>query len=105
MEQVATHVAILSEGKMRFEGTLEDLRRRTQSIVVLEVDQPERARTLLSQSGCSVRIEDQRLLVEAGAGSSPAELNAMLVEARVSVSHLGLQRAPLEDVFLELTHV
>jgi len=105
VEQVATHVAILSQGKMQFEGTLEDLRRRTQSIVVLEVDQPERAQVLLSQSGRSVRREGQRLLVESSAGSSPAELNAMLVEARVAVSHLALQRATLEDVFLELTHV
>jgi ABC-2 type transport system ATP-binding protein len=43
VEHVATHIGILSHGRMQFEGTPADLRARTTSIVV-DVDQSERAR-------------------------------------------------------------
>ncbi len=55
VEQVATHFAILSAGDVQFEGTLQDLRTRTEPMIVIEVDQPERARVLLEAAGCAVK--------------------------------------------------
>jgi ABC-type multidrug transport system ATPase subunit len=102
VEQVATHIAILSQGKLRFEGTAGDLKSRAFSIVV-HVDQPERARALLERAGCKVRSQHQQLNIEPAAHFGPAEINTMLVGANLSVSHLALQAATLEELFLELT--
>jgi ABC-type multidrug transport system ATPase subunit len=102
VEQVATYIAILSQGKLRFEGTAGDLKSRAFSIVV-HVDQPERVRALLERAGCKVRSQHQQLNIEPAVDFGPAEINTMLVEANLSVSHLALQAATLEELFLELT--
>jgi lantibiotic transport system ATP-binding protein len=102
VEQVATHVAIISQGEIQFEGTPHELKMRSQSIVV-EVDQPERARVLLETAGLVVRGEGSRLLVEPQADIGAAQVNSILVLGRVAVSHLAVQGATLEDVFLQIT--
>ena len=103
VEQVATHLAIISQGKLKFEGTREELRMRSQQTIVVEVDQPERAHALLTGLGRTVRREGGRLLIAPDSGFGPAQINAALVQAGVGVSHLVTQHLTLEDLFLELT--
>jgi lantibiotic transport system ATP-binding protein len=102
VEQVATHVAILSHGSMRYEGTPADLKQRTQSVVI-RVDQIDRARSLLESAGCIARHEGECLFVQPAGQFGPAEMNSMLVAAKVSVSHLSMESATLEQTFLQLT--
>src|SRR5947207_2291782 len=47
VEQVATHLAIISQGQVKFEGTRADLQKRSKQIIVVQVDKPERAQVLL----------------------------------------------------------
>jgi ABC-type multidrug transport system ATPase subunit len=103
VERVATHLAIISAGRLRFEGTLEELRSRSEPVIVVEVDQPERAHALLTGLGRTVRREGGRLLIAPDSGCGPAQINAALVQAGVGVSHLVTQHLTLEDLFLELT--
>ena len=105
VEQVATHFAILSQGELQFQGTKQDLRERTQPVLVIEVDRPDEACLILSNAGHSARCEEQRILVEPSAELNPATINAMLTQARLAVSHLAMQNATLEDIYLELTHI
>jgi ABC-2 type transport system ATP-binding protein len=102
VEQVATHIGILSHGRMQFEGTAADLRCRTTSVVI-DVDQSERARLLLERAGCKVRCQNQRLYVELRPDVGPAQLNTMLVQEQIEVSHLSVQGTTLEEIFLQLT--
>jgi ABC-2 type transport system ATP-binding protein len=103
VEQVATHVAIISCGELKFEGTLENLRTRSDEVIEVEVDQPERAQALLRNAGQRTTREGRRLLITPDARFEPAKINALLVQAGVGVSHLALRRSTLEDAFLELT--
>jgi ABC-2 type transport system ATP-binding protein len=105
VDQVATHFAILSQGELQFQGTKQDLRQRTQPVLVIEVDRPDEARLVLAKAGYSTRREEQRILVEPSSELNPATINAILIQARLAVSHLALQNATLEDVYLELTHI
>jgi len=104
VEQVATHFAIISQGQLKFEGTPEELRRRSRQMIVLEVDQPERAHALLTSIGRQVTREGARLLIAPDGQYGSAQINAILVQAGVAVSHLVTQRSTLEDAFLELTN-
>src|SRR5207249_5680977 len=63
VEQVATHLAIISQGRLKFEGTREKLQTRSKQILLLEVDQPERAQSLLNGMGRTVTREGNRLLI------------------------------------------
>jgi lantibiotic transport system ATP-binding protein len=103
VEQVATHLAILSQGELKFEGTREDLQTRSKHTIVVEVDQPARARALLVGMGCAVADEGDRIRIAPDGPYEPAQINATLVKAGIAVSHLMRQHLTLEDVFLNLT--
>ena len=105
VEQVATHFAIISRGQLKFEGTPEELRKRSKEMIVVEVDQPERAQALLISIGCKATLEGNRLLIVPNEQYGSAQINATLVQARVAVFQLVTQRPTLEDAFLELTNV
>ncbi len=103
VEQVATHCAIISQGELKFEGTLAGLRGPGRAVIVIEVDQPERAYALLAGIGREVAREGDRLLMQPNDQFGPAQINALLVQGGVAVSHLETRRSTLEDMFLELT--
>jgi ABC-2 type transport system ATP-binding protein len=103
VEQVATHLAVLSSGELKFEGTREELDAQSRQTIVSRVDQAERARLLLENLGCRVECEGGRIRIFSEEGREPAWINAALVRAGIAVSELGVQHRALEDFFLELT--
>ncbi len=103
VEQIATHLAIISQGRLKFEGTPEELQTRSKPIIVVEVDQPERAHALLTGMGRTATRDGNRIMIAPDGACGPSHLNAMLVQAGVAVSHLATQHLTLEDLFLELT--
>jgi ABC-2 type transport system ATP-binding protein len=74
VEQVATHVAILAQGALRYEGAPEGLPERGKPVLEVEVDQPARARELLERAGFEVRVEASRLVLDSRADRDPARL-------------------------------
>lgn len=103
VEQVATDLAIVSKGELKFAGTTAELRTRSKQAVVLKVDQPDRACELLAGICRGLRQEGDQLSVAPDEGVDAARLNSVLVGAGISVSHLVTQHMTLEDVFMELT--
>jgi ABC-2 type transport system ATP-binding protein len=103
VEQVATHFAIISSGKAKFEGTAEELRLRNLPMIVIGTDDPERAGLILRQLEIPFTREQGLVLVPPRAGFSAAEINAMFVREGIAVSQLSTRHLTLEDAFLELT--
>jgi ABC-type multidrug transport system ATPase subunit len=103
VELVATHLAIISQGRLMFEGTREDLQKRNKPMLVVEVDQPERACALLSGICRTLTREGNQIRIVPDVDSKPEDINAILVQAGVAVSQLVTQHPTLEDFFLELT--
>jgi ABC-2 type transport system ATP-binding protein len=104
VEQVATHVGIIAAGRLRFEGTLEELRSRTEEHVRIGVSDPDAARVVLRQGGWTVTAGDgDTLVVPLRGEEQAARVNADLVAAGHAVFHLSRERGALEDLFLELT--
>jgi ABC-type multidrug transport system ATPase subunit len=105
VEQVATHIGIIQEGRLRFQGTQEDLHAQMEEHIVLGVDQPEKAGAVLKQSGWTARRNGgHRLTVAANGRSDAAMLNAQLVREGLNVYHLSLEQPTLEDIFMALTN-
>lgn len=103
VEQVATHLAIISEGHLKFEGTADKLTMRNKPLIIAEVDDAERAMGLLTRVGISARLNGNKVLMPSDGEYGPAQINTMLVQAGIAVSQLARQRMTLEEVFLELT--
>lgn len=103
VEQVATHLAIVSRGRLQFEGTREELQSRGVKRILVKTDQLERAQGLLSAAGCPSVREDSHLAITGSCRFDPAQINEMLVRAGIAVSHLELRRPSLEELFLGVT--
>lgn len=105
VEQAATHIGIIQDGRLRFQGTLEDLHAQMKEQVVLGVDQAEKARQFLRQMGWTVHCNGgHRLTIAANGRSDAALINTQLVRAGLNVYHLKLEQPTLEDIFLTLTN-
>ena len=101
VEQVATHVGILSRGSMVFEGSAAELQQMRRSRLRIRVERVAEASVFLAAGGWDVELSDDCLL--AAETGSAANINQKLVEAGFPVHHLAIESASLEDVFLEMT--
>ncbi|MEV6411180.1 ATP-binding cassette domain-containing protein [Kribbella sp. NPDC051718] len=102
VEQVADTVSIIGHGRLLASGTVaEVIGGSGKSTVKIAVDQLDRAATILTAAGMTVRAEGNYLFVD-GADHS-AEVTRRLAQQELYVSELVLVRADLESVFLELT--
>lgn len=104
VEQMATHVGIIGRGRLLFEGTLESLRSQSRKRVLIEIDRPVIASSVLAQAGWpSEFVGDTTLTVELPGQESVARAAAALVSAGVSIYQIRTERPSLENLFLDLT--
>ena len=104
VEQIASHIGIIHEGRLLFQGTLSDLQADQQVQLTLGVNEADQAIETLTAAGWSVqRRADGLLSVSAKTSEEAVRINKLLVEQGIEVFHLSLVRASLEDIFLTLT--
>jgi ABC-2 type transport system ATP-binding protein len=103
VEQVVSHVGVLHDGRLRFQGTIGELRARYLPRVQLRCDDPSRAAALLAAAGEDARQIDAETLVVQPRSRIEAELNRLLVEAGLAVSHLVREQPSLETLFFDVT--
>ncbi|WP_345802386.1 ABC transporter ATP-binding protein [Microbacterium sp. AZCO] len=106
VEQVCTHVGVMSAGRLVASGTLDELRRGDgRGCVQVQTPDVARAREVLERAG--IRTMDAAPSTLTGAlvpdGPEPEEIVAALVRAEVRVRGFAVERASLEDRFVELT--
>ena len=105
VEKSCDHIAIVDGGSIVMQGSIEELRNRGGAGVVIEVEETQRARALLSAHPAVIRVLDDgaSLRVRIQDSAVVSELNRVLVEAGLSVNRLEPARASLEERFLEIT--
>ena len=101
VEQVATHVGMLSQGEMVFQGTLNELEQMRRASLRIGVTEMESALTLLISRGWNVSRSDGYLVTQDI--HAVAAMNRTLVEAGLDVHHLATESVSLEEVFLQMT--
>ena len=98
---MATHVGIIVNGKMRFEGTLEKLRSMSQPSVLVSINDPQRALEVFAMHGIAANLTPTG--IEFHDLTQAAQMNRALIEAGLEVSSLAAKTDSLEDLFLEMT--
>ncbi|WP_257349951.1 ABC transporter ATP-binding protein [Pseudalkalibacillus decolorationis] len=102
IEMVASHVGIIQSGKLKFHGTLEELKGDNKPLVEIKVNQPAKAKEILMQQQVHAQIKGDMLFVENFDGPVYS-INTKLVSNGFEVSHLVEKVQTLEEIFLDLT--
>lgn len=105
VEQVCTHVGVMSAGRLVAQGTLDEFRAEGETRVLVRTPDASRAREVLAGLGLEVEPADSgEASVTARLGAVPPErVVAALVEADVRVRGFETLHANLEQRFVELT--
>lgn len=104
IEQVCTHLAVMTSGRIVAQGSIAELRANSRTTLIVRADNPATAeRTLVAMGIAATATVGDELHADVPADFDSATLNARLVEAGVRVSELHLAKQSLEEYFVELT--
>jgi ABC-2 type transport system ATP-binding protein len=103
VEQICTHVGVMSTGKLVFQGTLAQLRGRGEAKILIRTTEAALAAKELVRLGLADVLSDTETVTAQLGDHGPEVINAELVKAGVPVSGLETVRPSLEDLFVQLT--
>ncbi|HEX3920908.1 MAG TPA: ABC transporter ATP-binding protein [Streptosporangiaceae bacterium] len=103
VEQVCSHVGVMRQGELVFQGTLDELRGRGTPRILVRTSEPDAARQVLARLGLAEVTAAGREVTAQLGGHAPETVCAELVHAGVPVAGLETPRASLEDLFVQLT--
>jgi ABC-2 type transport system ATP-binding protein len=104
VEQVCTHVGIMSAGKLVRQGTIDELRGADTATIAVTTPATEDAIATLHKLGLADADLSMHDEVRASLGTvAPEAVTAALVKAGVPVRGLVVTRPALEDLFVQLT--
>jgi ABC-type multidrug transport system ATPase subunit len=103
VEQVCTHLGVMRQGKLVFQGPLAQLRSSGPARLLVRTSQPALAVKVLHELGLADVAETGDDVTAELGGMLPEEVCERLVLAGVPVAGLETPKRSLEDEFVELT--
>lgn len=103
VELMATHVGIIRQGSLLYQGALADLKARFGVRLQVMVDRPVEAALLLSSLGWSVQQQGEQIQVVSAEEGDSAEINQALWQRGFQVRQVYVRQAGLEEMFLDMT--
>ena len=102
IEQVCSHVAVMSVGRLVAQGELRALQSTKATVVRIDTDDTQLAAEVLKVRGLTPSFDGSHLTATFD-GTRPEELSRALVEAGVGLRGFVVERPSLEDTFVALT--
>ena len=103
IDQMADHVAIIREGELVFQDTLEALHGRSRHHLALRTTNNAVARAVLQEKSVPCHEEEGYLILPILSDELAAQLTRLLGARNLGVIRLEERQKSLEDIFLELT--
>lgn len=103
MEQMVEQVGIIQQGKLLFEGSLQDLQQHSRGAVSLRLLYPQKAISLLHANGIPVQQKENVLTLPPLQEESLAALVRAVANSGAGVVELNRHTKSLEEIFLSLT--
>jgi len=104
IERMATHVGIINNGAMLFQGSIADLQAISKPLVRVEAENTVDAANLLTRNHINVTdVTDEHLLVPYTSKQQMGEINALLNKNGQTVYSISKQQKDLEKLFLDIT--
>ena len=104
VEKVCSHVLVLQKGSVIYAGSVHEMVAKNDFFELASHDNLELKSVLEKHTDIEkVVIDQDKVLAYTQKTISPADLNRFLFENKISLNHLVLRKATLEEQFLELT--
>ena len=104
VEKVCSHVLVLQKGSVIYAGSVHEMVAKNDFFELASHDNLELKSVLEKHPDIEkVVIDQDKVVAYTQKTISPADLNRFLFENKISLNHLVLRKATLEEQFLELT--
>lgn len=104
IEQLCSHLAVMTAGKIVAQGSLAELRNESQTRLVLKADRIDELVDLLKTQGLTkLSLKPDRVVAPVPTDFDVANLNQLLVKKKFMVSEIRLEQPSLEEYFVNLT--
>jgi len=104
IERMATHVGIINNGELLFQGSIGDLQTLSQPLVQIEAENTVDAANFLTRNNFEVtEVTDKYFYVPFTSKQQMGELNTVLNKNGYMVYGIGKQQKDLEKLFLAIT--
>ncbi|MCC8408390.1 ABC transporter ATP-binding protein [Mucilaginibacter sp. UR6-1] len=104
IERMATHVGIINNGTMLFQGSIAELEALNQALLLIEVDNTVDAANLLKRHQYEVAQVTETLVgLPYLSKQQSGEINTLLINSGYTVYSIGKQQQDLETLFLSIT--
>lgn len=103
IEQIATSVGIISDGKLLFQGTMQNLQANNKATIRFQTTNPAWAEKILLTQGYMPKIQGKQLVFDYLHDEEVSRMNKVLVEHDIPVIRIEEHKKSLEDIFLDLT--
>jgi ABC-2 type transport system ATP-binding protein len=102
IDQIATQVGIINEGKMIFQDPISKLRQQSNPSIQLRVSHLEEAHKILLQNNIRATKKEQLISLPYLQDHSIGDLNKLLINHNISVYRIEETKRSLEKIFLDL---
>ncbi|CAH1213340.1 MULTISPECIES: ABC transporter ATP-binding protein [unclassified Paenibacillus] len=103
IEQIATSVGIISDGRLMYQGTMQELQASNRATIHFQTADPARAEKILLTQGYMPKTKEKQLVFDYLRDEEVSRLNRILVEQEIAVTRIEEHKKSLEDIFLDLT--
>ncbi|WP_295666683.1 ABC transporter ATP-binding protein [uncultured Mucilaginibacter sp.] len=104
IERMATHVGIINNGELLFQGSISELQTLSQPLIQVETDNTVDAANLLTRNNYEVtEVTDNYFYVPYASKKQMGEMNALLNKNDYAVYSISKQQKDLEKLFLDIT--
>jgi ABC-type multidrug transport system ATPase subunit len=104
IEKMATHVGIINNGQLMFQGTIHELQNINQPMIRIEVDNTVDAANFLKRNNFAVNdINHDHLYVPFISKQQIGDINTLLVKNGMTVFSINKHHKDLEQLFLDIT--
>lgn len=103
IEQIATSVGIINNGKMLFQGEMDELKMKSKSTIAIKTDNNRLAKDILVRRGIVNTQEGDFLILRDTVDRQVVQINKELTNHDIGVLRIEEHKKSLENIFLSLT--
>lgn len=103
IEQIATSVGIINNGKMLFQGEMDELKMKSKSTIAIKTDNNKLAKDILVRRGIVNTQEGDFLMLRDIIDRQVVQINKELTNHDIGVLRIEEHKKSLENIFLSLT--